>query len=153
MDGEIASGMDGLMDGWIIDQLEYACISYMIYARIRLQINVISMNVWQLDKQFVLHTDKQTDLQFHPWQAQASLPPVSWGSSCLASTFPQTPTPGYHWERFLWQQMRQQLPPSSFSWAGAFEWGQRETVHCPARSRSHLEVFISIWRVAKHPSS
>lgn len=49
----------------------------MIYARIRLQINVISMNVWQLDKQFVLHTDKQTDLQFHPWQAQASLPPVS----------------------------------------------------------------------------
>lgn len=38
--------MGGWMDGWIVELLEYACKSYLIYARIRLHKNVFGMDVW-----------------------------------------------------------------------------------------------------------
>lgn len=56
-----------------MEQLQHTCTSYMIYARIRFHINVISMNVCQLDKQFVWHTDRQIDRLTIPSLASSSI--------------------------------------------------------------------------------
>lgn len=40
INGWIDRWADGWMDGWIVELLEYACKSYLIYARIRLHKNV-----------------------------------------------------------------------------------------------------------------
>lgn len=63
--------MDGWMDHGTTRIRVYT--SYMIYARIRLHIHVISMNACQLDKQFVWHTDWQIDRLTIPSLASSSI--------------------------------------------------------------------------------